>query len=290
MKRVNRAAVAGLGIAAGGLAYLFVTHNRRSCPFPRDSYLDSTASFLKEGYQFISRRCDRLHSDAFESRLMLHQVICVRGEEAARMFCEPGRFTRRRGMPVSAFMLLQEFRSVQTLDGSAHRHRKQLFLSALTQPERVLRLVEIASSEWAARLRAWQNAPAVVLHDEACDVLCRAACAWADVPLHATEARQRARDFTAMIEGSGEIGPRNWRAQVRRRQTERWIEGVIQDIRWGRVPVMRDSAAYAIAWHRDRNDEVLNPKTAAVELINVLRPTETARATGSMPSAASVAD
>jgi fatty-acid peroxygenase len=36
---------------------------------------------------------------------------------------------------------------------------------------------------------------------------------------------------------------------------------------------MRDSAAYAIAWHRDRNDEVLNPKTAAVELINVLRPT-----------------
>ena len=38
-------------------------------PIPRENSIDSTLALLNEGYNFISRRCERLHSDAFETRI-----------------------------------------------------------------------------------------------------------------------------------------------------------------------------------------------------------------------------
>ncbi|SEL09920.1 Cytochrome P450 [Blastococcus sp. DSM 46786] len=46
---------------------------------------DSSLALLREGYAFISRRCDRLGTDAFRTRLMLRPAVCVRGAEAARV-------------------------------------------------------------------------------------------------------------------------------------------------------------------------------------------------------------
>lgn len=234
--------------------------------------MDSTLSFLREGYTFISNRCDRLHTDIFESRLMLERVFCMRGEEAARMFYAPERFTRRGAVPVSALLLLQDLRSVQLLDGAAHRHRKQMFTSLLMNKDHVAHLVQLASEEWRLREMAWRDGRQVALYDEACQVLCRAVCAWAGVPLAEGAAAQRALEFAAMVDGSGRIGPQNWRAQVLRLRTEQWIQGIIGDIRAARLPVQPGSAAHAIAWHHDDGDALLDGTTAAVELINILRP------------------
>ena len=235
-----------------------------------DKTLDATLAALLQGYDFIRRRCERFGSDAFTTRAMLQSATCVVGEDAARMFYAPGRFTRVGAMPVMTLMLLQDFDSVQMLDGAALRHRKDMFL-ALATPPQIARLEEIARKEWRARIADWQARGRIVLFDETCEVLTRIACTWAAVPLSEHEAKARTREFAAMIEGSGTLGPRAWWGLFLRRGTERWARDVIHRVRTGEIETRADSPARIIAFHRELNGEPIALNAAAVELINVLR-------------------
>lgn len=239
---------------------------------PRDRALDSSLALLSEGYAFIGNRCRRFRSDVFQTRLLGRRAFCVQGEDAARMFYEPGRFTRRGALPAPTLRLLQDQGSVATLDGEAHRRRKALFLSLVT-PENVARLGERFEAEWLVRLTRWERSGSLVLFPGAEAVLCRAVCAWAGLPLSDPEARLRTAEFSAMIDGAGAFGPRNWRGQMRRARTERWARRAVSAIRGGRPEPAEDRAAYVIAWWRDERGELLEPSVAAVELLNVLRPT-----------------
>lgn len=241
-------------------------------PFPRDPAPDASLALLREGYEFVANRCKRLGADAFRTRLLLSPVVCATGADAARMFYHPGRFTRRGAVPPTALTLLQDRGSVATHDGDAHRHRKRLFLDVLT-PEGVDRLVQLFDAEWRAAVPRWAAAGQAVLHDEAEGVLCRAVCAWAGVPLDEPTARKRTREFAAMIDGAGAVGPRQWRGQVLRRRTERWATGVVEAVRAGRLGPPPGTAAHAVASHRDPAGQPLDASTAAVELLNFLRPT-----------------
>jgi fatty-acid peroxygenase len=40
---------------------------------PRDRAVDSTLAFRREGYAFISNRCNSMDTDLFEARLLLHR-------------------------------------------------------------------------------------------------------------------------------------------------------------------------------------------------------------------------
>ncbi len=239
---------------------------------PRDVTLDSSLALLSEGYRFISNRCRRLNSDVFETRLMLTPAVCVLGEDAARMFYEPGRFTRRGALPITALTLLQDRGSVAMMDEEVHRHRKQMFMSLMT-PESIQRLVDLMAGRWRAYIRRWEGMNEVVLHREVQGILCQAVCEWAGVPLPESEVRWRTREFASMIEGAGAVGPRNWWGQLLRARTEDWIQRVIKQVRSGEIRVPEGSAAHVVAWHRDLNGELLEPEVAAVELINLLRPT-----------------
>ena len=238
---------------------------------PEAPGFDNTAALLSEGYRFIGNRCDALGSDIFSTRLMLQRVVCVRGEAAARMFYQPGRFTRRRAIPPNALGLLQGHGSAQTLDGEMHETRKAMMMSLQT-PESRARLVALAETEWRARFERWPRERRVVLIQEAQAVLCRAACAWAGVPLATVEEEvMRTAEFSAMIEGAGAVGPRNWMGLSLRRHTETWAREHIRAVRMGR-PVDINSPLAAIAFHLDADGEVLSTDAAATELINVLRP------------------
>ncbi|MBP2312613.1 cytochrome P450 [Azospirillum soli] len=239
---------------------------------PRDGSLDATLDLLRDGYGFISKRCWRLGSDVFATRLMLRPAICMQGEEAARVFYEPGRFTRRRALPPNTLALLQDWGSVATLDGEAHRHRKAMVLSLMT-PDAIRRLGDLFEEQWRARLPAWERMDRIVLADETQRILTWAVCAWAGVPLGEPEAEKRTRELAAMFEGAGSVGPRNWRGLALRARTERWARGLIGRVRDGSLAVPEDRALAVIARHRDRNGELLSVKTAGVELINILRPT-----------------
>ncbi|MEO2095651.1 cytochrome P450 [Brachybacterium paraconglomeratum] len=232
---------------------------------------DSTLPFLREGYPFISSRCAALGTDVFRSRLALRPVTFVRGAEAAAMFYDGEHFTRTAAMPPSVQHLLQDAGSVQALDGAAHRHRKRAFLSLMT-PAAMGRLGDLFEAEWRAAEAGWAGSR-IVLHEAVREVLTRTACRWAGVPLRESEVRARTRELGLMIDGAGRFGPSNWYARARRRRTERWAAGLIERIRAGQLLAVPGTAAQLFAHHVDEQGHRLPPEIAAVELLNVLRPT-----------------
>ena len=175
---------------------------------PRASGFDNSIAFLAEGYEFMPRRYAALGSDMFATRLMLQRALCVRGEDAGRMFYQPGRFTRRHALPATTMALLQDFGSVMALDGEAHRKRKAMLMSLFGPLERQ-RLVGLAAAEWRTRFAQWAGEQPIVVHDAAQEVLCRAVCHWAGIPVSAEDARERTREFARMIAGAEGMSGRN---------------------------------------------------------------------------------
>lgn len=239
---------------------------------PGNTRLDSTRAFLSDGYRFISRRCERYGTDIFETRLLLRRAFCMMGEDAARMFYIPGRFTRRGALPPTTVRLLQDRGSVQLQDGEAHVRRKAMFMSLMT-PDALRRAADLMDEEWRISLGQWAVREEVALHDEVEEILCRTAFRWTGIPLTESEARARTRELAAMINGAGTVGLRYWQGRRLRARTERWLRGKVQQARRLEIRLPESSAAYAIAWHRDLDGSLLDSKIAAVEILNVLRPT-----------------
>jgi fatty-acid peroxygenase len=238
---------------------------------PHDKSLDNTIALMQEGYLFIKNRMDKYNSELFVTRLLGQEVICISGEEAAKVFYDSERFQRSGAVPYRIQQSLTGVNAVHTMDGDAHIHRKLLFISLMT-PEHQKRLAELVMEQWQASLGKWEVVESVVLFEEAKDILCRVACYWAGVPLQESEVKKRANDFHAMVDAFGAVGPRHWKGRMARNSVEEWIRGVIEDVRSGKQKAEFGSALYAMAHHRDLDDRQLDSQMASVELINVLRP------------------
>ncbi|UYZ65138.1 cytochrome P450 [Hymenobacter weizhouensis] len=111
-----------------------------------------------------------------------------------------------------------------------------------------------------------------MLFPEVQDILCRAACAWCQVPLREAEVRRRAADFGAMVDAFGAVGARHSRGKQARQRAESWIRDVIRHVRRGSLRPAHNSPLAAIARHREPDGKLLSDQMAAVELINLLRP------------------
>ena len=210
---------------------------------PHEDQVDRTLAFLTDGYTFIAKRCHRYGSDLFATRLMLHKVICMMGAEAAQVFYQPERFTRRGAMPKTVLWLLQDQGSVATLDGAAHHHRKQMFLSLLMPPQS-RPLVDHLADQWRTMLTKWATLDYVVLLDEVQALLCRAVCAWSGVPLTEAETNERTRELAEHVIA----------------QTHRtvWGQTLIEQVRGRQRAVPEGSAVHRIAWHRDLAGNLLD--------------------------------
>lgn len=239
---------------------------------PHDKGLDSTLALASDGYEFIRKRSRRHGSDVFRTRLMLQPFICMIGEEAARVFYDPGRFMREGAAPRRVKATLFGFGGVQGLDGDAHRHRKAMFLSLMTH-EGIRRLAELAEEQWRAYAARWETSDRVVLHGQVREILCRAVCAWAGVPLGESEVERRTHDLGELIDSPAAVGPKHWQGRLARKRAERWTGGLVEQVRAGTLPAAEGSALQAVATHRDPGGELLDTRVAAVELLNVLRPT-----------------
>ena len=239
--------------------------------FPRLKIPDSSIDLYREGYTFVSRRCDRLGTDGFRTRLLLRPVTCIRGAEAARLFYGGERFTRQGAFPKSVMHLLQDEGSVQSLDGAAHRHRKAMFLQTL-QGEDPMDLEGIFEGEWRAAVSRWQQKGRVVLHDETEEVLTRTAAAWAGVPMSERDVRLRTKELSAMVSNAGSFGPSNWWARALRNRSELWARGLVRRVRAGELRPPVASFLAVLAAHREPDGRELDVEVAGVELLNVLRP------------------
>ncbi|TCT15985.1 fatty-acid peroxygenase [Melghiribacillus thermohalophilus] len=238
---------------------------------PKEETLDHSAALLREGYLFISNRMKKFQSDLFETRVMGKKVVCITGEEAARVFYNTEFFKRKGAAPYRVQQSLFGVNAIQTKDDAEHLNRKQMFMSVMTSSHEK-ELADMTKNQWDSVSRRWEQSDEVVLFDEAKEVLCRVACRWAGVLLHNTEVKKRAEDFYAMVDAFGAIGPRHWEGRMARNRTEAWIKDMIKKVRRGTLKVDSHSVIHQMAFYKDAEGNQLDPRMAAIELINVLRP------------------
>ncbi len=238
---------------------------------PKDHSLDNSLGLMREGYEFIGNRCKKYGADLFEARLLGQKAVCMTGEEAARIFYDNDKFQRKGAAPKRVQKTLFGVNAIQTKDGAVHQSRKMLFMSLLS-PEGVAEVRNLAEKYFREAATKWETMDRVVLFEEAEEILCKIACDWAGIPLKDEEAKERAKDFTAMIDAFGAVGPRHWKGRRARPRAEEWITDVIEKVRAGELAAREGSALHSWAVYRDPDGKSLDAKMAAVELINLLRP------------------
>lgn len=238
----------------------------------RRPFLDRTLPALAEGYAWLPNRMRESPDHVVRTRLMGRPTLAVRGPEAVRFFYDERHVRRHGAVPGPVLSTLFGQGAVHTLDGDAHHARKALFLPLL-QVDRIAGVVEHVTAAWDEAVPSWAARGRVVLLDEASVVLTRGICRWAGVPLDEDESEPLARDLVAMVDGFATGGPRHWRARRARGRQEARLARLVEDVRSGRVTAPPGSVLEQVCRHSDGTGEPLDARTAAVELLNVIRPT-----------------
>lgn len=262
-----------MALAARLRTFVARRHQEHAIPeIPREKAPDSTAALMIEGYGFISNRCNEHGSDLFEARIELQPTICMRGRDAAELFYDGSRFQREGAAPGRLEKTLFGVGGVQGLDDEDHHHRKAMFLRFLS-PDRIGGLIERFETVWRERLADWEATSRITLYDEAARVLTRAVHDWAGVPLSAGDVDRRVSELHAMIEGGGGVGPNYLQGRIDRKRAEAAITDVVEQVRNGEIVPSPGSPLDVFATRPDLDGELLDARVAAVELLNVLRPT-----------------
>jgi fatty-acid peroxygenase len=236
----------------------------------RPPIADSSLALLAKGYAWLPDRRRRTTAPLVRARLMGRHAVALHGPEAVRFFYDERHVERRTALPGPVLSTLFGHGAVHTLDGPDHRVRKEMFLSLLTGAEAVAGLVDHVTVVWDQAVRSWSDRR-IVLFDETSRVLTRGVCRWAGIPLD--DADSVARDLIAMVDGFATPGPRHWRARRARARSEAWLGRLVENVRAGSVTVPAGSALDVVVRHRDADGRFLTARTAAVELLNVIRPT-----------------
>lgn len=245
---------------------------------------DSTLSLLSHGYAWAPD-LRRAHHGAplVRTHLFGHSAALLHGPEAVAFFYDESRVRRHGALPAPVLDTLFGRGAVHTLDGQPHRVRKELFVSLLMSLDRVNALTESVADGWREAMTTWEGRQ-VVLFDEAADVLTRAVCDWVGLPVPDDAAREIAEDCVAMVDGFATAGPRHLRARRARHRQERALAAAVEDLRApgphpngvfapSRHASVAGSPLEAFAHHVDQDGTPLDPHTAAVELLNIIRPT-----------------
>lgn len=234
--------------------------------------LDDTIFLLLDGYGWLPGLLRRSHGPVAHTRLLGRRAVGLRGPEAARFFYEDGNVRRGTALPEPVRSTLAGPGAVHTLDGACHRVRKAVFMSLLTGVG-VGSLAAHTGAAWDEAAGTWGDGRRVVLFEQAAQVLTAGVCRWAGMPVCDAEVPDLAADLTAMVDGFGSAGPRHWRGRLARIRREAWLADLVGDLRDGTDTAPAGSALDVIVNCRDAGGRPLDARTAAVELLNIIRPT-----------------
>lgn len=227
---------------------------------------DLLARLLRHGYHGIELdRRARSGGDAYASRMAGRRAVVVRGAAGAELFYDESVVQRSGAVPFPLRGLLFGRGAIHALDDEAHDARKQLFFEVLA-PERVRELVSSTTARLEERVAGWDG-QSVTVFDELVEVYGQSVIEWAGVDAGPAEALQWSRELAKIVNGFGgdpKAYPRAWAARLR---CDHWAKGQVQAVRQGRHQPAVDSALALVAASE------LDDSTAAVELLNVLRPT-----------------
>lgn len=235
---------------------------------PGQTLLEASPALFRDGYEFISKRCELYGSDVFETRVLFQKTICMRGPDASRLFYDADRFVRENAAPRRLRLTLLGSGGVQSLDGEEHHRRKALFMDMMDRPA-IERIEEISRGEWREHSKSWPGRR-VKLFNEASLVLFNTAIAWAGLPRMEEDRRRKTRLMSSLIDGPGGLFIRYLRGRFGRIRANQWAAGLIRQARKTGAP---DGSPLArIAAHQEPDGRLLDEDAAAVELINIIRP------------------
>ncbi|GAA3113940.1 cytochrome P450 [Streptomyces rectiviolaceus] len=237
---------------------------------------DNTLPLLTQGYAWLPDLSRRKGPGLVRTRLLGKPAIALRGPAAVEFFYDENHVRRRSALPEPVLSTLFGKGAVHTLDGAEHRQRKALFVTVLKEAAAVAALARHVAEEWERSSRQWPGHGRITLFDEVSVLLTRAVCAWAGAPIdhRSGEAEQITRDLIAMVDGFATAGPRHWQARRARQRQEKRLAQLIEEVRaTSDHSAQNPSAVRAVALHRDADGELLDARTAAVEVLNILRPT-----------------
>ncbi|MBU5360267.1 cytochrome P450 [Enterococcus raffinosus] len=228
---------------------------------------------LDEGYLLLSELRKEANAPVVKARLLNKEVIAIYGKEAAKKFYDPQNFKREGAMPKIVLKTLFGENGVQTLDGQAHEHRKTIFMDLMT-PKRMEEYHRILDKNLTQKLDQQQGE--FELFDLAKDVLFRSICEWAGIDLSQfskKEVDQLAEYQISMISSAVTNPATHIKGIDNRKKSEKWAQSLIENARTNPVAGKDDVALYAFAKATDDHGELLPIDVAAVELLNVIRPT-----------------
>ncbi|MBB4911487.1 cytochrome P450 [Actinophytocola algeriensis] len=232
--------------------------------------VDSSLSVLLEGYAWLPARRARSASGVAHTRVLGQRAVGLCGPDAARFFYDQDHVRRHTAIPWPVQNTLFGRHAVHTLDGEAHRCRKDVFLKTVTPAAE--EVAGHAAAAWDDAVSSWRPGEPVVLFDEAARIITRGMCRWAGVPLPDADVPRVAADLVAMVDGFATPGPRHWRARAARGRREAWLGQLVTSVRAGAIVPTSGTALDAVSRHREIDGPELTPRLAAVELLNIIRP------------------
>ncbi|MDP3892131.1 cytochrome P450 [Nocardioides sp.] len=232
---------------------------------------DLLTRLMRDGYHAIldDRRARGGTGDRHLTRLLGRQTLVVRGRAGARMFYDDDLVQRRGAVPPPLGWLLFGRGAIHSLDGSAHRERKAMFLDLLA-PSRVEELVTLVDRRLGERLDRYDAGDRLTVFDALVEVYGECVLEWVGVDCSTEDAHRLAHELAALIDGFGGAGAAYPRAWLARRRTQRVAQHLVRTVRDSPASADPDRPLAMIAVGPGRD---LTPHAAAVELLNLVRPT-----------------
>ncbi|MEW1953167.1 cytochrome P450 [Terrabacter sp. NPDC080008] len=244
-------------------------------------WLDQTVDLIRHGYEFTARA--RRERSAAESatcpryavtvRLLGRPATVVGGSDGVRLFYDSTVMRRTGAMPQAVAAPLFGRGAVHGLDGEPHRQRKRMFVDALMDPERLTGLFDLADDLLADALGQWRRQGGGVVFPTTTQVYGRAVIRWAGIDVPPEVEARRSEDLAVIVDSFATPVVPYVAAWRRRVVCDRWAAALVRETRSGQRTPPADSVLAQVASHRGPDGELLGVRTAAVELLNVLRPT-----------------
>ena len=220
---------------------------------------------LRRGYEAVHEdRLARGGGDAYQTRMLGRRALVVRGEAGVRLFYDSSLVKRHHAIPFPLAGLLFGRGALHGLDDDEHRSHRTVFAEVLV-PTRSATLVGTATGRLEDAAARW-NAR-VDLFDEFVELYGTTVIEWAGVDVSRRQARAMSHVLVAIVDGFGFSMPAYAKAWVARARANRWAAAQVRSVRQGRHTPPPGSAL--AAWAATE----LKDAVAAVELLNVLRPT-----------------
>ncbi len=229
--------------------------------------ISQPAGLLRHGYRHWELMRQRTGSEIIQTRLLNERVTVVCGAEAAQFFYDTSHSERSSALPTSLVGALFGIGAVHMLDGDAHLHRKTMFNRMLDEYASAAVCAGVAK-RWDERAPGWLGY--VDVFEELAEILFEAVTEWIGLPDSGPQTRARTQDMLALVDGFGAPSTRQLRARAARRRAQSWVGEFVEDAR--RASTDAHTAAGAVIAHRDERGELLDVHTAAVEIINLVRP------------------